>query len=146
MKALSFIFVLATAGFSTAHAACFNFINGGGPRAVGPIALSAPAEQVCVSRSSSFGGDTYTSVTFADEGGELAQFTGQVTSTGRCSGFCEEIELGNGNANGVNVDAQGTRLSFQVEPDLHLHVSKGQVSITDNWGSSIKYLVIQQAE
>lgn len=60
-------------------------------------------------------GHDYWSVRFSDSQGDLAQLASQTEVVGRCPGFCRTYELTSGNADGRNVNPEGTVVTFQVE-------------------------------
>lgn len=134
LLALSVVVVSSAASAGT----CFKFVNGKGPSRVANYQFAAQATKVCFSQSRDG-----VAVNFSDSEGELAVFSADELSTGRCGGYCKTLGLNYGNVNGYNADATGVTLTIQSQVDSMLGVSKGSFSLQTSRSLPELYNVIQ---
>jgi len=127
---------------SNATAACFQFINGNGPRQLGNSPLPATATKICIQKVNRFGGGSYSSVTLSDEEGDLAIVSATEVAQGRCASFCKSLTLSSGNINGQNVDLTGVSLIITTQVQASIGTSTGFVEITAGRDFPQKYLIL----
>lgn len=128
--------VLALAIIATtsgASAACFNFVNGNGPRQIGQFHLAGTATSICVKSVNGFAG-SHTQVNLFDSRGDLLIASG--------TGSENQISLYSGNINDRNEEMRGIQIVINTERDSRLGITKGTLSIQAGRDFPQKFVII----